>query len=210
MGRDEEITLFRPAPVLIVPGVFDREFCGQLIAYLDAAEPQRGGTFDNIAGRNEQTRPDSKIRRDLTVTSSSLHSKIENLVGRRVVPEIKRAYDFPVTGGSKFKLCRYDGHEGGKFRPHRDNVVPGVAWRRFALSLLLNDAAEYQGGGMRFLEYSDNVYRADAGDAIVFSCSLLHEVTTVTQGSRYVLLAFLYGPEQQTQAGKAADAIEAS
>ena len=29
--------------------------------------------------------------------------------------------------------------------------------------------------------------------AICFSCSLLHEALEVTQGTRYVLMAFLYG-----------------
>lgn len=197
----ESITVFRPAPVLIIPGVFDRMFCAELIAHLDAAEPQMGGTFNNVTGKDNQLKAATKIRRDLTVSDSDLNARITNLVGRRVIPEIKRAYDFSVTGGTSFKLCRYDGRESGRFRPHRDNVVAGVAWRRFALSLLLNDAADYQGGGMRFLEYSDNIYRADAGDAIVFSCSLLHEVMTVTHGSRYVLLAFMYGAEQEMQAG---------
>ena len=50
---------------------------------------------------------------------------------------------------------------------------------------------EYEGGGLRFPEFGPRVYRPAAGEAIVFSCSLLHEAMAVTHGERFVLLGFL-------------------
>ena len=79
----------------------------------------------------------------------------------------------------------------GVFRAHRDNLSPATAHRRFALSLNLN--AGYEGGYLRFPEYGPHLYRPEAGGALVFACSHLHEVTEVSQGRRFVLLSFLFG-----------------
>ncbi|MBT3536221.1 MAG: 2OG-Fe(II) oxygenase [Rhodospirillaceae bacterium] len=156
-----------------------------------------GGTFDNTSGANNQINASSKVRRDLPLSDPALQNEITGYLIRRLMPDIKRAYDFDVAGADNFKIGRYDGSEAGHFRPHRDNIVPELAWRRFAMSLLLNDASEYDGGGLRFAEYSDHIYGANEGDAVIFSCSMLHEVMEVTRGSRYILLTFLYGREEQ-------------
>ncbi len=90
-----------------------------------------------------------------------------------------------------FKIACYDAATGGFFRPHRDNLTPSTAHRVFALTLNLND--DYDGGQLRFPEYGNQLYRPDAGVALVFSCAHLHEVLDVTAGRRFVLLSFLYG-----------------
>ncbi len=43
-----------------------------------------------------------------------------------------------------------------------------------------------------FPEYGENVFCRAIGEGIVFSSSLLHEVTRVRRGSRYALLTFLH------------------
>lgn len=91
-------------------------------------------------------------------------------------------------------MACYDSSSGGFFRPHRDNTTKGTAHRKFAVSLNLN-TGEYEGGLLRFPEFGRQTYNAPAGGAIVFSCSLLHEATPVTQGIRYAYLPFLYDDE---------------
>ena len=59
------------------------------------------------------------------------------------------------------------------------------------MTLNLN-AEDYEGGALRFPEYGPELYAPATGDAVVFSCSLLHEATDVENGLRYVLLSFLY------------------
>ena len=66
-----------------------------------------------------------------------------------------------------------------------------TAHRRFAVSINLN-AEEFEGGDLRFPEFGPRTYRPPTGGAVVFSCSLLHEATPVTQGRRYAFLPFLY------------------
>ena len=122
-------------------------------------------------------------------------------LGRRLLPEIVRAFQFPVTRFEVPKVVRYSAPEGsrpgGFFRPHRDNTTPDAAHRRFAMTLNLNDG--YEGGALTFPEFGPALYAPPAGGAIVFSCSLLHEATEVRSGDRYVLLTFFYGEAEAKQ-----------
>jgi predicted 2-oxoglutarate/Fe(II)-dependent dioxygenase YbiX len=56
----------------------------------------------------------------------------------------------------------------------------------------INLNREFEGGDLRFPEFGPRLYRAPLGGAIVFSCSLLHQVTQVTAGTRYATLPFLH------------------
>lgn len=68
------------------------------------------------------------------------------------------------------------------FRLHRDNVTPDARHRRFALTVKLDD--DDDGGCLRFPEYDGDLHRPAPGGAIVFSGTLLHEVTKVTRRPR--------------------------
>ena len=57
------------------------------------------------------------------------------------------------------------------------------------------NTGEYEGGGLRFPEYGEHIYKPEIGEAIIFSCSFLHEAMDVTEGDRYVLLGFLMGDD---------------
>jgi predicted 2-oxoglutarate/Fe(II)-dependent dioxygenase YbiX len=111
-------------------------------------------------------------------------------VYNRVLPEIAKAFQFEATRIERYIVACYEAETGGHFRAHRDNTTRGTAHRKFAVSLVLN--AEFGGGGLRFPEFGSRYYQPPAGGAIVFSCSLLHEVSPVTQGKRYAFLPFLY------------------
>ena len=74
---------------------------------------------------------------------------------------------------------------------HGDNMTRMTANRQFAVSLNLNSGDEYDGGEVRFPEFGRQLYRPVAGGALVFSCSLLHEVVPVTRGRRLGLFTFM-------------------
>ena len=123
------------------------------------------------------------------------------------MPEIRKAFSFRATGFEGFKIGCYDASTGGFFKAHRDNLSSTTAHRSFALTLNLNQ--DYEGGQLRFPEYGPQLYRPNAGAALIFSCSHLHEVLNVTAGRRFVLLSFLLGePDARTvgpsPAGRAA------
>ena len=190
----EPAILRRAAPVLFVPEVLDDELCTQLMAKLDA-ENEASGMLREVEGAIRLVPdPSAKLRRDHTLEDKALTDAVMRRLAERVLPAIQQAFFYRVTRLEKLKIVRYDADGGGYFRPHRDNGTPDAAHRRFALTLNLNTGA-FEGGGLRFPEFGDTVYEAPKGGACVFSCSLLHEATDVTAGSRYALLTFFYGED---------------
>lgn len=178
-------------PVLLIPDVFDTAFCRYLIDQFAARGHAESGTLRVVDGAMVKAANHAiKRRRDHHVIDADLMNEIGALIGRRVTPEIRRAFHSEITWIEEFKIVRYDAEPGGYFRPHRDNTTPGTAHRRFAMTLNLN-AEDYEGGELRFPEYGGATYKPVTGAAVVFSCNLLHEATSVTAGQRYVLLSFM-------------------
>ena len=89
----------------------------------------------------------------------------------------------------------YDSETGGHFGPHRDDTGIAIAHRRFAVSINLN--ADFEGGEISFPEYGPQRFKTAPGTAIVFSASILHQVSRVNSGRRYVFLTFLFDEEAE-------------
>lgn len=187
------------APVLIVPRVFERDFCRQLIELYNQDGGNESGFMREKDGKTVgivdysfKRRQDYYLEND--PQAQAICSGIRARIVQRLLPEIAKAYNFKVTRMERYLIACYDGKVGGFFRPHRDNSTKATAYRRFACTLNLN-AEEYEGGNLRFPEFGNKTYRAPTGGAVVFSCSLLHEATPVTQGTRYAFLPFFYDEE---------------
>ena len=180
------------APVLLIPRVVDAELRDRLIRLLEQQGSIETGVEASSNGeRGEVLDASYKRRRDHTVGDPDLMRELSSVVGRRVMPEIRKAFAFRATRFEGFKIACYDASTGGFFRAHRDNLSPSTAHRVFALTINLNEV--YEGGQLRFPEYGNQVYRPGSGGALVFSCAHLHEVLDVTAGRRFALLSFLYG-----------------
>jgi len=183
------------APVLVVERVFEPELCRALIDYYDARGGEDSGFMRERDGKTVGVLDHGfKRRRDCAIDDARLRTAATTRIHDRLVPEIRRAFQFNATRIERHIVARYDAQEGGFFRPHRDNTTKGTAHRRFAVTINLN-ADDYQGGDLRFPEYGARTYRAPTGGAVVFSCSLLHEATEVAAGTRYAYLPFLYADD---------------
>jgi predicted 2-oxoglutarate/Fe(II)-dependent dioxygenase YbiX len=179
------------APVLIVPRVFEPEFCAQLIGAYEAAGGQVSGVMRDIDGKTMGVLDNMKRRRDVMIEDATLRQAVLERLSRNLLPMIGRALQFQATRLERYLVACYDAAEGGYFRPHRDNETMGTAHRRFAVSINLN-AEDFEGGDLRFPEFGPRTYRPPTGGAVVFCCSLQHEATPVTRGRRYAFLPFLY------------------
>jgi len=196
VNADAPRAIVRQAPVLLIPDALPADFCSQLIEVWEKEGNEDSGFMKQVDGKTVGLYDyGHKIRRDHFVKEGPTLTKIKNYVANRVLPEIRKAFNYEVTRFEDFRIACYDASRGGYFRPHRDNTTDGTAHRRFAMSLLLND--DYEGGSLRFPEYGPHTYRPPAGGAVVFSCSLLHEATDVTVGRRFVLLTFFYGEAER-------------
>jgi predicted 2-oxoglutarate/Fe(II)-dependent dioxygenase YbiX/peroxiredoxin len=179
------------APVLLLPRVLEPALCERLIAEFRSAGGAPSGFMRDVDGRTVMLQdPAHKRRRDHVIEDFSLRHLLQRRVQQKVLPALRRACSFEATRMERYLVGCYDAQDGGHFRPHRDNTTHGTAHRRFALSVNLNE--EFDGGELCFPEYGPRRYKMPAGSAIVFSGSLLHAVTPVTHGCRYVFLPFLY------------------
>ena len=179
------------APVLLVPNVLSSDRCAELIARFRSDGGEESGFTRDVGGRTFNLfDPSHKRRRDWTIDDPALRQSLVEDLRRHLATPIHRAFQFNATRIERYIVSCYTAG-AGHFRPHRDNTTKGTAHRRFAVTINLN-AGEFDGGDLRFPEFGQRTYRAPTGGAIVFSCSLMHEATPVTRGSRYAFLPFLY------------------
>ena len=180
-----------PVPILVMPNVFEPDFCRKLIALYDSHGGQATGVFRDIAGQNAGIEDDNfKRRRDYYIEDRAIIFETQARIARRVAPEIARLHFFKASRMERYIIGCYSAQEGGHFEAHRDNTMLVSAHRRFAVTINLND--DYDGGELSFPEYSTRKFKPPVGCAVVFSCSMLHAVSTVTRGRRYAFLPFLY------------------
>ena len=185
------LELHTQAPVLLIPRVLPPDLCHTLIHVWDTRGHGDTGVEASHA-RQRQDRIDhrQKSRQDHIVADPQLLRLLTTTVGRRVLAEVHKAFAFQATRFEGFRIVCYAAATGGFFHAHRDNLSPATAHRRFALTVNLNEA--YEGGHLRFPEYGPHLYRPATGEAVVFACAHLHEVTRVTHGCRFALLSFLF------------------
>lgn len=197
------------APVLAVPNVFEKEFCRELIALYEKNGGEDSGFMrtDPATGKTISTVDHGfKRRADCAIQDMALQERINAKIARRLVPEVRKVFQFTATRIERHVVACYDSQTGGYFRAHRDDTTRGTAHRRFAVTINLN-AEEYEGGDLRFPEYDTRMYRAATGGAIVFSCSVLHEVWPITRGRRFCFLPFLYDEAAAAQRQDNIDAL---
>ena len=183
------------APVLLIPDVIEAELRDRLIAawiqgghedtgYLRQNE---GGSVTHVVNASRKRRRDHFLDED-----DALAALIHARVRARVAPWIERATHFRIGFAERYRIACYEAESAGFFAPHRD-FSDATAHRHFAMTIALND--DYQGGALRFPEFGSREYVLRAGQAIVYSGSLLHEVTPMTAGSRFALINFLTNKE---------------
>lgn len=180
------------APALVLPHVIDASYAAELIALHARHGGAESGVMRQVGDRTVEVQNHAvKRRRDLLIEDRTLQSYLRDAVLHRLVPMIERCFQTRPTEIERYLVSCYDARDQAHFAPHRDNTTPATAHRRFAVTINLND--DYDGGDLRFPEFGSRTYRAPRCGAIVFSCSLLHEVTRMTSGRRYATLPFLYG-----------------
>lgn len=183
-----------PAPVLIVPNLLPPPVCRFLVDQFDSRPTFESAVASVDAAGKPCSRVDhaKKMRRDMLIAPEEpLHDILREAILRRAAPQMARAFHADVAHIDRLLVARYEANAGW-FHRHRDDLARHVAFREFAVSINLG-AEPFEGGDLMFPEYNDHRYRPPLGAALIFSGSLLHQVTPVTQGRRTVLLTFLHG-----------------
>jgi peroxiredoxin len=191
------------APIIVLSHVFEPDFCRMLIGLYEQHGGHDLGMMMDVNGKTIRTTDHRfKSRLDYEIADPEIMDAAIERLRRRVVPEIRRAFQFNPTRVERHIVACYDAATDGHFNAHRDNMTAATAHRKFAVTINLN-TEEFKGGDLCFPEYGARRYRCPTGGAVVFSCTLLHEAQPVTKGRRFAYLPFLCDEEgyQQYVAG---------
>lgn len=174
------------APVMVLPRVFEPDFCTQLIRLWGKGDHGDSGVSSRYGNVDM-----AKLKRteDYMIVEPMMQKAVSDRLAYRVGPELTKvfAFDREFTFDAHVVLS-YSAEGQHFFAAHRDNGAPTTADRVFAVSLNLND--DFEGGELVFPEFAGVRVSPPAGAAAVFSCGLLHKVGPVTRGRRYVLTTF--------------------
>ncbi|HTR84823.1 MAG TPA: 2OG-Fe(II) oxygenase [Reyranella sp.] len=174
------------APVLVLPRVFEPEFCTQVIRLWEKGDHQDSGVSSRYGNVGVL---ELKRTEDYMVSEPMMQKAISDRLAYRIGPELTKvfAFDRQFTFDAHVVLS-YSAEGEHFFGAHRDNGAPTTADRAFAVSLNLND--DFDGGELVFPEYAGVKVSPPKGAAAVFSCSVLHQALPVTRGRRFVLTSF--------------------
>ena len=174
------------APVLVLPRVFEPEFCAQVIRLWEKGDHKDSGVSSRYGNVNVSH---LKQTEDYTVAEPMMQKAISDRLAYRIGPELTKVFAFDRQFAfDSHVVLSYSAEGRHFFGAHRDNGAPTTADRAFALSLNLND--DFDGGELVFPEYAGIKVSPPAGAAAVFSCSILHQALPVTRGRRFVLTTF--------------------
>jgi hypothetical protein len=174
------------APVLVLPRVFEADFCTQVIRLWHKGDHQDSGVSSRYGNVGVL---DLKRTEDYMVVEPMMQKAISDRLAWRIGPELIKVFAFDREFSFDAHVVLSYSAEGQHFfGAHRDNGAPTTADRAFAVSLNLND--DFEGGELVFPEYAGVKVSPPAGAAAVFSCSVLHRALPVTRGRRFVLTTF--------------------
>lgn len=173
----------------IIPAFFSSKECDDIISRandLDVHQAEIGAM--NKSDIDLSTR-NSRIRwLGMTEETAWLYKKIQY-----AYMLANTHYKFDLLGCSYFQVTEYP--EGGKYDWHEDLGHGLISKRKLSLSVQLSDPVDYDGGDLEFVNHLERgeQFRVQ-GSIIVFPSYLSHRVSTVTRGSRWSLIAWVFGP----------------
>ena len=116
----------RPAPILVLPDVLDPDNCQKLIAEWECEHYEGVITV----GTGFQDEADSlvlaesvKKRRDHRL-ADDINARISDVIGRRVVPMMQKAFHFRVGSIQHFRIVAYSAERGDFSRPIGTMTLP--------------------------------------------------------------------------------------
>ena len=191
---DQKLTEGRQNYFLAGPVCFDSQQLAALRDYVDRfnspAEVATAGARALTGGHYEEAR-----RTRVCSLDPAQHAWVYDIIADcfRAANEHMR-FDIVPEMNDYVQLLKYDQAEAGHFRWHAD-TTPSDMTRKITLLVPMNAPDEYDGGELQFNQ-GGVVCSVDQapGRVYAFPSWLIHQVTPVTRGLRYSLVAWIRGP----------------
>jgi len=169
---------------LVFTGIFSAEEC-QRIMELSQTRSERAGT---MMYARPNIRKSTIAWIDIQADSQWLYEKVWD-----TFQAVNRWFTFDLFGlVDEIQFAKYSRGDG--FGWHLDAGGGQTSTRKLSMSVQLCDEAEYAGGDLEFCACSQLDPCRRRGTIIVFPSFLAHQVTPITRGTRYSLVAWAHGP----------------
>lgn len=134
--------------------------------------------------------PISWFRSDLEETSW-IFKRLETIIA-----QINNDYfNYELSEIQNLQFTAYDSEEKGFYGKHIDMLYKSTSTRKLSISIQLSDPKDYEGGNLILhIDQNGIILPKTRGTALFFPSYSLHEVTPVTKGIRYSLVAWVSGP----------------
>jgi len=147
-----------------------------------------------VNGKRSAGKEAQQVKNNVELSpQSQLNQQLNQIVMNSLVqhPQYQAAV-FPLKIAGAF-YARYT--KGMQYGFHVDDPVMGPMNGRYradiATTIFLNSREDYQGGELVIrTDTGEQRFKADVGDAIVYSANTWHRVTEVTQGTRLVAVTW--------------------
>lgn len=106
-------------------------------------------------------------------------------------------FNFDLDKIERLQFTYYDSKEQGCYKTHKDPLVWNTPHnRKLSIVLQLSDPIDYEGGQLLLYQNAQEPVSIpkQKGMTVMFPSYTLHEVTPVTKGERYSLVAWVHGP----------------
>jgi len=171
--------------------IFTDEELEQIIVIGKRLSPKRAKT----GGRGE----DCLDHRRSFVSWIGVNSET-NWIFQRITDVVKQNnrqfFNLDLEKIEKLQFTHYLSSEKGTYHAHTDPTRWELPHnRKLSMSLQLSDPNDYEGGELLLhTSHKPTVISREKGMMVFFPSYTLHEVTPVTRGERYSLVAWIHGP----------------
>jgi PKHD-type hydroxylase len=124
--------------------------------------------------------------------TSWIYEKLTQLIDQNN----QQYFNFDLTMIETLQFTYYSSQEDGCYKSHIDPLNWRLPHnRKLSVVVQLSDPSEYEGGDLKLHNsYNPVIINKEKGLIITFPSYTLHEVTPVTKGERYSLVAWVHGP----------------
>lgn len=175
---------------------FSPEECKMILDQNETLYPQKStvGTGDGGGTFNPEIRSVDTYNIELTEKTQWIFDKIAAAVGTANA----EYYKFDLLGIThSLQLLHYKATENGHYDWHIDSGEGNAATRKISLSIPLTERSVYEGGNLEINNNGNEMKAVDEQGSITFFPSyLLHRVSPVTKGERWVIVVWVHGPNR--------------
>ena len=154
---------------------------------------KQGRNQDSVAGSLGGDDEIKKTTRRSDVTylmHNDENAWLYDKLGTEIQQVNAQAYGYELSGIEAIQLATYD--EGDFYDWHTDLGEGDNSTRKLSLSIQLTPADEYDGGELEFMKVTETATK-EQGAIVFFPSFLHHQVTPVTRGRRFSLVAWVHG-----------------